>query len=847
MKADDFLNDTPSADDFLSATFAPVKRSVNRALTDYPRDAAAAALKIGPTALKGVGDLLQLFTAGSVGGGLSGSMKSGMQSIDEVVGSDALRSEKANINAVLQGSDKGIGDVLEALVQNPGAVVDMGVSTVGSMALPMGVVGLAGKLAKAGLTTGKATGLAVGTGAAQNAAETFTDVNGGLGDKYTGAALSGLASAVLGKVLGGGLEGQIARKMAQKSAGVSGFRGVAGAVAKEAGQEGGEEFSNALAKNVGENAPLDLNSASKQATLGAVLGALVSGPVSVKHAMHDPISEIAKEIDRAAGEYQAPTIFAPPLDQPFVQSVQPSPARPAAPAAPAPEIPQLGFDPTVKPAVMLADSQGNVRPMSADDFLQADNARQSAIDTGLTADVRRAQENRSQVEPPQPLPSDLLERLRAEGWKPPQQVFDEKQNLSPENQTELDNQNFDDFEKAYQGDVKDSIKARLGVDQQDAPQPVEKSYAKSPFLREIAARGGIHQDERSDTGIDRNQQTRGGKAMPLPYNIGGQPLYRANGLRADQLVESLVSQGYLTQTQADEADAGGVGGSAELAYDLIRRELTSPGSVQPINLQGDAAQAVSTARVSAELESAANAIGFDTRGLNDDQVNAALNRIGRRRTLAAGRKTQYDAKQDAQRERAKMLDVKTTPTFDDDGIDWDAPSNASTEDAMRFLGFTEQEIQDATANRPESQSQSGEAVRQAAQDDARGSQRLPARDAGNPSGQRQAENTPDSEGLTSYTPEELRERDERIAEQAKAEARQQAQAEAKNKSDRDRADINARQDASADNFQFGQSADDSLSGQQGMFSRKKKTPAQETLVELRKRESVLKSLRKCLG
>lgn len=74
-------------------------------------------------------------------------------------------------------------------------------------------------------------------------------------------------------------------------------------------------------------------------------------------------------------------------------------------------------------------------------------------------------------------------------------------------------------------------------------------------------------------------------------------------------------------------------------------------------------------------------------------------------------------------------------------------------------------------------------------------------------------------GLTSETPDQVR---ARVTDQEestrRAAAEQRAQDDAARR-DRERRDIAARQDASADNFQLGQSADDSLSGQQAMFSR----------------------------
>ena len=68
---------------------------------------------------------------------------------------------------------------------------------------------------------------------------------------------------------------------------------------------------------------------------------------------------------------------------------------------------------------VVVDQQGNARTMSADEFLAADETRQGAQELGLTPDVRRAQETRSTPAEPDPIPSDLLQRLRDSGWTPP--------------------------------------------------------------------------------------------------------------------------------------------------------------------------------------------------------------------------------------------------------------------------------------------------------------------------------------------------------------------------------------------------------------------------------------------
>ena len=62
---------------------------------------------------------------------------------------------------------------------------------------------LPAKLAKgAPLSCKAATGLTVGTGAVQNAADTFTNTDADMADRYKAAGISGAASALFGKVDG---------------------------------------------------------------------------------------------------------------------------------------------------------------------------------------------------------------------------------------------------------------------------------------------------------------------------------------------------------------------------------------------------------------------------------------------------------------------------------------------------------------------------------------------------------------------------------------------------------------------------------------------------------------------
>ena len=666
-------------------------------------------------------------------------------------------------------------DKVGQLLTNPGLAANMAIPSAASMVLPLTAAkGMTALFPRAAAALGPEfqTATAVGANALMNAGDTFGQTESSTAGRLLAALGSGVSSALVGKATGGGLEGQLARggKIPTVGAALKG-------VGNESLQEFGENVGNSLAQDTGQGNPLNFAKALDEGAIGAVLAPFVSGPVNLAGVATSPERANARLLSDAINGFDASVLFPNPVDNavrqpgPRFDPVAAAAANMQPPAPPAPAIPQLGYDPAVQnqiPAVAV-DSQGNARPMSAEEFLAADTQRQEQQDMGLTPDVQRAIAARkvSKVEPAEPLPSDLVERLRATGWTPPQQVFDQKPNLPQDEQTQVDQANAADLEKLYQQDVKDGIKQRLGLEQPPAPEPAAPkpvSYAESPFLREIAARGGVNLGERNDTSVDPNRQTSTGRVMPNPYNIAGKPLFRPDGLRGDALVESLVSQGYISQAQVDEADAGGVGGSDQLAYDLIRKELENPGSVRPINQQDDAAAQVLQQRASSELDSKARSIGLDTKGLSDDEINLALKRIERRLARSKGR---ADVSREVKAEREAMDDVADNPNFDDSDIPWDnAPSNMSTEDAMRALGFTEQEIADATAVRPQGQGQSGEAVRQAAPNDSAGPQGPAPADARGEGGQRPraiaaeqpagyaAEQQPDDFSLTSGPYEE---------------------------------------------------------------------------------------------
>ncbi len=347
------LGEVTAANYLKSVKERQAKDESSATLTDNLRDIVAAALKIGPTAVKGVADIGRLATGDTVGVDTSNAMRRGMDAIDQVIGSSALNAQKANINQALQDPNVGIADMPGVILNNPRAAADTAVSAVGSMFLPTGAAVGATKalptIAKvfprlAGVAPGAvATGTTVGTSALQNASETFTGTaDQSLPERYKGAAISGAASLVLGKILDGGVEGVIARRMAGES-GVRGSLNIANSAAKTGAkeflQEGGEESANYIGQQVATNQPIDPNAMGKQGVYGGIVGLGVGGVADV--ATNLPVRQSpAQSTEPTAADYEAAVqkIFgtgqapAAPVQQASVSTPQAAQIDPAVPA-----------------------------------------------------------------------------------------------------------------------------------------------------------------------------------------------------------------------------------------------------------------------------------------------------------------------------------------------------------------------------------------------------------------------------------------------------------------------------------------------------------------------------------
>lgn len=292
-----------------------------------------------------------------------------------------------------------------------------------------------------------------------------------------------------------------------------------------------------------------------------------------------------------------------------------------------------------------------------------------------------------------------------------------------------------------------------------------RSYAANP-LRAFLAKHGVKLDARSE--FAPGLQEIRGTLVP-----GYGPMFRKSGKPLDTLVQNAIEEGFLPEG-ATEADL----------YDLIDRAVRQGERIAPMYTE-DAAQAEFEAMANRQAE-------FAREDYEADRAAQEAEAAEYEAVLAQEFEGAYSAQEQDALEAS---------------IPFDEPSNMSIEDAMRALGFTEEEIHDATRSQQQAQptSQSRSKVNGTV---TRGSQARTAEGQGDPRSE---------EVLSNYSADEVKQRQ---AEQEKAEAeaaKAEREAQAKEKAERDRKEIAARQDFSAENFQLGQDPLTSLSGQSSIF------------------------------
>jgi hypothetical protein len=246
-----------------------------------------------------------------------------------------------------------------------------------------------------------------------------------------------------------------------------------------------------------------------------------------------------------------------------------------------------------------------------------------------------------------------------------------------------------------------------------------------------------------------------------PMLSGYGPMFRKNGLPIDLLVSRAVEDGFLPPGTEDDTNLS----------ELISRQMRGE-SIAALYTEDGATEAMQ-----AEIDRRA---GFDEEQLERD-AEAQLQQ-------------QFDE---------EALELIANSAF----IDENYPDPV---DALLELGFTYKDIED-TYNDYNAQNSGQSEDAQTG----RGAGSAAASEAKSPS-----PTTPSpaqEEGLTTPTRAGLLAQQDRAAQAEKDQAAADKAAEKAAKAAADKKEIDARQEASADNFQLGQSAEDSLSGQASMF------------------------------
>lgn len=283
---------------------------------DKGRDVVAAALDIGPEALEGLLKLGDMVTAGKIDIGAIKSVQEKREITQAVLASEHMKKLKADYAAMYKDDTKGAGDTWAFLIDNPELIASKGITSLGSMLLPVGAAGAASKLGTAAKLSDEglsklAVAAATTTGASQNAADTFAELKDeSLEDRYKGAATSAAVSLLAGIATKGGAEGSLARRMVADlkagkitTADVSkALRGGAfKAVFKETAQETMEEAGNIMGEAVGRSQfDLDKPENRKRLLEAGLLGAVVGG------ATHPATAIKTKDIEAAAAPAEAP-------------------------------------------------------------------------------------------------------------------------------------------------------------------------------------------------------------------------------------------------------------------------------------------------------------------------------------------------------------------------------------------------------------------------------------------------------------------------------------------------------------------------------------------------------------
>ena len=357
----------------------------------------------------------------------------------------------------------------------------------------------------------------------------------------------------------------------------------------------------------------------------------------------------------------------------------------------------------------------------------------------------------------------------------------------------------EDIKNLSHQELKDEIRQRMGLD-----QPTEKSPAGSPF-RSFLRNFGIKPELRADITGESNG-FRANARLPKTF--------RADGLNIDELAQRAVEYGFMRQSELDNPnDNGGANRLIAMIQAEIRgvRQMT----VEDMN-ESDPAEEAAQADVMGRLDRMGVPVSV-YRDMTPAQMDRLAKRIGKRLERARLNRQAIEVAEEARIEREAIIWADALPLQAQDdrlpSVITTVGNNATLEQAMRALLFTEQEIQDALAKEA-SAAQRAEADGPIEPEGPGRSAQAGGRDSDRegPRAEGQAE-----AGLTAPTPEDIIAQQERAEQGEKDEQQAKAAEQARiRKAEQDK-ENKTRADATVDDFQLGQSADRQMSGVRDMF------------------------------
>jgi DNA-binding transcriptional MerR regulator len=308
---------------------APNRKDVpDMGLGSVAKDIGSGVLQIAPTAIKGVADIGRLVTGDRIGTDLSSRMDADIKTIQNQYGSERSQAQRDNFN--LDMADDSVS-MLETMGRNKGAIADQILPTVGSMFLPIGVAGAAGKVATAGkaiqgmdkaaiaarvASAQQAAG--IGATVAQNAADTFSTLlekGYSMEDAYLGAGITVPFTAIAGKLTGGGAEMALTRAVTGSGAVGAGAKAIAKGAAREGAQEMGEEAGQITGEAAGSGVMPSATQAGKRMAVAGTLGAIMGGGVDTGIQASQGFDPLAQELTALNNEIEGAKWDAPAIDQ----------------------------------------------------------------------------------------------------------------------------------------------------------------------------------------------------------------------------------------------------------------------------------------------------------------------------------------------------------------------------------------------------------------------------------------------------------------------------------------------------------------------------------------------------